>query len=111
MTGRSTPEDTADAPPAGSGHGHRHASHPDVVNRLKRAGGHLQTIVRMIEEERPCADLAQQLHAVEKAVAQAKRLLIQDHIDNCLETSLNGETDPATARALVREFKALAKYL
>ncbi len=90
----------------------RHESHPEVINRLKRASGHLQTIVRMMEQDnRPCADLAQQLHAVEKAVSQAKRLLIQDHVDHCLEESLNGETDPATARALIREFKDLAKYL
>jgi DNA-binding FrmR family transcriptional regulator len=29
----------------------------------------------MIEEGRPCLDIAQQLHAVEKAVAQAKKTL------------------------------------
>ena len=89
----------------------RHASHPDVINRLKRADGHLQKIVRMMQDGRPCVDLAQQLHAVEKAVGQAKRILIQDHVDHCLEESLNGETDPKAARALVREFKDLAKYL
>ncbi len=89
----------------------RHESHPDVINRLKRADGHLQKIVRMMEEGRPCAELAQQLHAVEKAVGQAKRILIQDHVDHCLEESLNGETDPKTARALIGEFKGLTKYL
>ena len=89
----------------------RHESHPDVINRLKRADGHLQKIIRMMEEGRPCAELAQQLHAVEKAVGQAKRILIQDHVDHCLEQSLNGDTDPATARALVRDFKDLTKYL
>ena len=88
-----------------------HESHPDVVNRLKRADGHLRKILRMMEEGRPCGELAQQLHAVEKAVGQAKRILIQDHVDHCLEVSLNGETDARTARALVGEFKDLAKYL
>lgn len=38
----------------------------------------------MIEEGRPCIDLATQLHAVERAVAEAKRALIHDHIDHCL---------------------------
>ena len=89
----------------------RHESHPDVINRLKRADGHLQKIVRMMEEGRPCGELAQQLHAVEKAVGQAKRILIQDHVDHCLEESLNGETDPQAARAMIGEFKDLAKYL
>ena len=89
----------------------RHESHPNIINRLKRADGHLQKIVRMLEEHRPCSELAQQLHAVEKAVGQAKRILVQDHVDHCLEESLNGETDPETARALIREFKDLTKYL
>ena len=62
-----------------------HKSHPDIVKRLKRVEGHVRSIVAMIEEGRPCLDIAQQLHAVEKAVAQAKRILVHDHIDHCLE--------------------------
>ena len=49
-------------------HGHRHQSHSDVVKRLKRAEGHLRSIITMIEDGRECVDIAQQLHAVEKAV-------------------------------------------
>jgi DNA-binding FrmR family transcriptional regulator len=63
---------------------HRHASHPAIATRLKRAEGHLRRVVTMIEEGQPCLDLATQLHAVERAVAEAKRALIHDHIDHCL---------------------------
>lgn len=84
-----------------------HASHPAIAKRLKRANGHLASVIRMIEEEQPCVDIAQQLHAVEKAVQQAKRTLIQDHIDHCLDDALVGTNGPvATA-----EFKAITKYL
>ena len=62
-----------------------HQSHPEVLARLRRAQGHLATVIQMIEAGRPCADLAQQLHAVEKAIGNAKRGLIQDHIDHCLD--------------------------
>ena len=31
-----------------------HASHPDIVKRLKRAEGHLRSIVSMLEEWRGC---------------------------------------------------------
>jgi DNA-binding FrmR family transcriptional regulator len=55
---------------------HIHSTHPDIVKRLKRAEGHLRSIVEMIEARRPCLDIAQQLHAVEKAVCQAKKTLI-----------------------------------
>ena len=46
-----------------------HASHPDIVKRLKRASGHLNKVITMIEEGTPCLDVAQQLHAVANAVA------------------------------------------
>ncbi len=81
---------------------HRHASHPAIIKRLKRADGHLRHVIAMIEEGRPCADIAVQLQAVEKAVTAAKRTLIHDHIDHCLDG--DGASDLA-------EMKALAKLL
>ena len=47
---------------------HRHETHPEIAKRLKRAEGHLRRVIAMIDEGRPCLDLAQQLHAVENAV-------------------------------------------
>ncbi|HTZ81290.1 MAG TPA: metal-sensing transcriptional repressor [Stellaceae bacterium] len=88
---------------------HRHATHPEVVKRLKRAEGHLRSIVQMIEGERACLDIAQQLHAVEKAIAQAKKTLIQDHLDNCLEQAVGAL--PREQRRPIDEFKEIAKYL
>lgn len=86
-----------------------HATHPGIVNRLKRAEGHLRSIVGMIEDGRPCRDIAQQMHAVEKAIAQAKRVLIEDHIDHCLGEA-SGKSGDERGEA-VREFKEIAKYL
>lgn len=86
-----------------------HESHPEIIKRLKRAEGHLRSLISMIEAGRPCLDLAQQLHAVENAIGNAKRELIQDHIDHCLEDSVKG--GGKSAKTALAEFKALAKYL
>lgn len=86
-----------------------HESHPGIIKRLKRAGGHLRSLISMIEAGKPCLDLAQQLHAVENAIANAKRELIHDHIDHCLDGAVKG--DAKSARAALAEFKALSKYL
>jgi len=85
---------------------HAHASYPAIIKRLKRAGGHLNSIVTMIEAEQPCVDIAQQLHAVERAVASAKRALIEDHIDHCLQAD-DGKAVPEA----VEEFRKISKYL
>jgi len=85
-----------------------HTSHADVVKRLKRAEGHLRKISSMIEEGRPCVDVAQQLAAVEAAVRQAKQVFIRDHIDHCLDGVVSPGPD---ARAVLAEFKDITKYL
>ena len=63
----------------------------------------MASIIAMFADGRPCVDLAQQLHAVEKAVTNAKRELVNDHLEHCL--------DEMDRKAAVREFKALSKYL
>lgn len=86
-----------------------HESHPDIIKRLKRAEGHLRAVIGMIEAGKPCLELAQQLHAIESAIANAKRELVHDHIDHCLDDAVgkNGKS----ARAALAEFKAISKYL
>ena len=88
---------------------HIHESHPEIVKRLKRAEGHLRNIVEMMESNRSCLDVAQQLHAVEKAVHAAKKALVHDHIDHCLERAVTTAT-PGASTAL-HEFKEITKYL
>lgn len=63
----------------------------------------------MIEAGRPCLDVAQQLHAVEKAISQAKKTLIQDHLDHCLEEAVGAL--PLEQRRPIDEFKEITKYL
>lgn len=88
---------------------HVHETHPNIVKRLRRAEGHLRRVIEMFEEGRSCLDLAQQLHAVEKAVSEAKRTLIHDHVDNCLDRAVSGFGRPT--KVVVDEFKAISKYL
>jgi DNA-binding FrmR family transcriptional regulator len=72
---------------------HLHTTHDDIVKRLKRAEGHLATVIKMIGDGRECIDLAQQLHAVEKAIAHS------------------ASNDARAARQSIREFKEITKYL
>jgi DNA-binding FrmR family transcriptional regulator len=80
-----------------------------MPSTLKRAQGHLRSIIEMIEAGRPCLNIAQQLHAVEKAVCQAKKTLIHDHVDNCLEQAVGPV--PRDRRNSIDEAKAITKYL
>ena len=86
-----------------------HESRPNIVKRLRKAEGHLRGIVAMLEDGRGCLELAQQLQAVEKAIANAKKVLVHDHLDHCLDLAVG--VDAKQARASVKEFKEITKYL
>jgi DNA-binding FrmR family transcriptional regulator len=80
----------------------RHLSHKAVTKRLKRAKGHLASVIVMLEEGRSCLDIARQLRAVESALTAAKRTLIHDHLDHCLVDGSHADLD---------EMKELSKLL
>jgi DNA-binding FrmR family transcriptional regulator len=86
-----------------------HQSHRDVQNRLRRATGHLQTIAGMIESGRDCADIAQQLHAVIRALEEAKVTLIHDHIEHCIEDAIGPVS--REQRQTIENFKKISRYL
>ncbi|KUL93128.1 hypothetical protein DK26_25760 [Bosea sp. WAO] len=86
-----------------------HHRNPEVITRLRRAEGHLRATIEMVVNVRSCLDIAQQLQAVEGAIANARKILIQEHIDHCLEEAAGHIPDGS--RELLAEFKAMTKFL
>ena len=81
-------------------------THNDILLRLKRAKGHLDSVIEMIENKKSCLVVSRQMHAVTKAVIEAKRIFIQDHIEHCLdERALNAN------ELSIKDFKEITKYL
>jgi DNA-binding FrmR family transcriptional regulator len=86
-----------------------HANNPDLMNRLKRAQGHLATILKMIEDNRDGLETAQQLQAVIAALDKAKTILVTDHIEHHLEDVVGPLS--REAREKLNKLTDLAKYL
>jgi DNA-binding FrmR family transcriptional regulator len=86
-----------------------HANNPELLNRLKRAQGHLAKIIRMIEDEQDGLQTAQQLQAVISALDKAKTVLVADHIENHLEEVVGPLS--REARDKLARLSDLAKYL
>lgn len=86
-----------------------HATDKQLTNRLRRANGHLATIIGMIEANRDGLEIAQQMQAVIAALEKAKTVLITDHIEHHLEEVV-GPLSPE-ARAKLGALGDLAKYL
>ncbi len=65
-------------------HLHSHEHTREVVNRLSRAIGHLESVKRMVENGRDCSEVLVQLAAVRAALSSTSRLILKDHIDHCI---------------------------
>lgn len=60
----------------------------DVLNRLKTARGHLDAIVRMVEEDAYCPDVMKQLSAVQGSLERASRVVLRNHLETCVADAM-----------------------
>ncbi len=78
----------------------------DLINRLKRAEGQMRGVQRMIEDERDCEAILQQMTAVRSALHTASLMLARTFATQCLIETNDAET---TALAIDTLLKALGK--
>jgi CsoR family transcriptional regulator, copper-sensing transcriptional repressor len=68
-----------DAPGYAAG-GHR----DDVLKRLRRVEGQVRGIAGMVEDERYCIDVLQQISAAQAALDKVALALVDDHTRHCV---------------------------
>jgi DNA-binding FrmR family transcriptional regulator len=88
---------------------HTHTTHPDIINSLKRANGQMMKVIIIIEEERSCLEVAQQMQSVCSALLNAKKIFVQDHIEGCIE--IEEDQSKEDIKKKMRELKEITKYL
>lgn len=55
----------------------------EVRRRLKRARGQVAGIERMLEDNRPCAEILQQIAAAQEALRAAGKLMVRSYMEKC----------------------------
>lgn len=68
------------------------ASKP-VLDRLRRAHGHLGKVIAMMEDGADCEALLTQLAAVDKAIARAGYAMVATGLQQCLVAGPDGSDD------------------
>ena len=65
----------------------------DLTVRLKRIEGQVRGVQKMVEEERDCSDILQQMTAIRSAMHQASLLLARSYAARCLMEPTRGDMD------------------
>ena len=68
-------------------------SHKDKLSNIKRIEGQVKGIAKMIEEERYCIDILNQIKAVKNSISAVERKILQTHLRGCVKNSLDGSLD------------------
>ncbi len=55
-----------------------------AVNRLKTVRGHIDAVIRMVEEEQYCPEIMKQVSALEGSLEGVNRILLQNHVETCV---------------------------
>lgn len=60
----------------------------DVTLRLKRANGHLNAVIKMVENQEYCINVINQLKAVQSALEKASQVVLKNHLETCVTDAI-----------------------
>lgn len=62
-----------------------------VSTRLNRAIGHLSSVQKMVEQDRYCIDVLNQLKAVQSALDKTAQIMLKRHLDTCVVEAVKAD--------------------
>ncbi len=72
----------------------------DALKRLKTIEGHLRGVIRMVEQDAYCIDVIRQIQAVESALNKVSTGILEDHLNSCVITAIQGDDIAERERVL-----------
>ena len=86
----------------GHHHNHSHTHDPQkikaIMNRISKSIGHMESIKKMLENERDCADVLIQLAAVRAEINSTGKLLLKEHMEHCIVEAVQENDQEAITR-------------
>jgi CsoR family transcriptional regulator, copper-sensing transcriptional repressor len=64
------------------------------LQSLKTAKGQIEGIIKMIEEDRYCIDISNQIFAAQSLLKKANLIILENHLSHCVKDAcINGQGD------------------
>lgn len=72
-----------------------------ILHRLKIVAGHLDSVIKMVEEDAYCIDVIHQSQAVQSALSQVDRIMLENHLKTCVADAIkNGDADETISEVI-----------
>lgn len=70
-----------------------HPCHTEQLAGINRIEGQIRGVAKMIEEEKYCIDILNQLKAAKSAISTIEGKILKTHLKNCVKDTLNSNLD------------------
>lgn len=72
-----------------------------ILHRLKITKGHLEKVIKMVEENNYCIDVLHQSQAIQKALKETDNVMLENHLQTCASDAIGkGRKDEAIAEVM-----------
>ena len=85
------------------------ADEKKVTRMLKTARGQLDGILKMVEEDRYCVDISQQVMATEALLNRVTREILAAHLRGCVRQAVTAQEREAKVEEMVATLDKLLK--
>ncbi|MBI4180553.1 MAG: metal-sensitive transcriptional regulator [Chloroflexi bacterium] len=82
---------------------------PSLIARMKKIEGQSKGIQRMIEDDRYCIDIVQQLTALSRAADEVSMLILESHIEGCVADAIREQHGSAHIKELMGTIREAMK--
>ena len=76
-----------------------------IVHRLKIAKGHIEKVIKMMEEDCYCIDVLHQMQAVESGIKQTRNLVLENHLKSCVAGAISKGKADESIEEIMQVFK------
>lgn len=81
-----------------------------AVQSLKTSRGQIDGIIKMIEDDRYCIDVSNQIMAAQSLLKKANILILKQHINHCVKTAIRDGSEE-TGEQKIQEIITLLEKL
>jgi DNA-binding FrmR family transcriptional regulator len=85
-------------------------SDPNLIARLARIEGQVRGVARMLEEDRYCIDVLDQLQAVKAALKKVEEQILKNHVDHCVANAVEAGDIADQRKKFAELADLLARY-
>jgi len=84
--------------------------HNSALKSVKIANGQIQSVIKMIEDDRYCVDISNQIQATIALLKKAQSKILSDHLNSCVIESIENENATEKLEEINKIIKVLLKW-